>query len=271
MTEAERRLAARRRLWTAAFTGVDLAGRAVLDAGTGEGWFTRFLAERAPARLDSISCFADDFSTARTNLDGLADRVEFRVADLTAMPEIASASFDVVAGDYLVAATAGLTPFREIDLVKELVRVLRPGGRLVLTGWDCRPEPRNRTEQAFVRLFQLREAVHHLAGRRPFREHPRRWVVDRLEELSVPVERVATEADVHHDLGWFLAALDRSIGELPNPLLRDALRSEVEPAASRLASDLGPAAAEHAVAGAGFSFGEHYAVVGCKVGGGLLL
>ncbi|QDU59335.1 Demethylrebeccamycin-D-glucose O-methyltransferase [Planctomycetes bacterium Pan216] len=263
MNEVDRRFAARRRLWDEALTGLSLEGKSVLDAGTGEGHFTRYLAESAPGRLVSVTCLEEEVPPARARVAELADRVEFTLADVTAMTQIPDASFDVVGADYLIAAVAAYSPYREIDCLKELKRVLRPGGRLVVTGWEVSPLRRSRAEAHFRELFRLREAINLLAGIEPFREHPRRWVEDRLVDLGMPPERHHEVPDVHHDIGWYIEGCRRKLSLLDCPDLREVLGRQVDDVAGHLEGD--PSFV------GGFEFGRLYAVVACKLDGALLL
>lgn len=267
MTEGERRLAARRELWSRAFSGIDLAGNAILDAGTGEGYFARFLAERRvpmpTGRLVSVTCLADEIPPAQAIVGDLADRVEFRVANLVKMPEIEDASFDIVAADYLLAAVAAYSPYQEIDCLKELKRVLRPGGRLVITGWETWRDCRNSTEALVRRLMKFREALNHLAGIDPFREYPQSWIESRLADLGMPAERTVQVPDIHRDLSWAERSCRRKLEDMPACELRTALEN-------RLEEYMAPIRSSEAIA-AGLEFGRHYAVVACKLDGAILL
>lgn len=262
--EVDRRLAARERLWTLALEGISLAGKTVLDAGTGEGHFTRFLAAQQPARLVSITCHEAEIAPARARLAGLACQAEFRVADLTAMPAIPADSFDVVGADFLIAAVAAYSPYREVECLRELQRVLRPGGRLILSGWEVWPEVRHPTERTIRQLFQLRAAVQRLAGIEGFREHPRHWIANRLGDLGMPPERTVTVPDIHHDFQWFITNLERLIDQIEPVDLRLALARRLTALADQLRADAD-------VFAAGFEFGCLYAVIACKLAGGLLL
>jgi ubiquinone/menaquinone biosynthesis C-methylase UbiE len=254
--EVARRWAARVELWRQAFTNVVLAGKEVLDAGTGEGWFTRFLAEQHPARLVSVTCQREEIAPARRRLERFATNVEFLLADLTRLTAIADGRFDVVGADFLIAAVGAYRPFGEIDMLKELVRVLRPTGQMVLTGWEpavAKPTP---ATAVFRQLLRLREAVHALSATPPFREHPSQWVAERLDDLGMFVERVCTVTDVHRDLSWLVGNI------------RDLL-SEIHPRelAAVLGARLDLLDAELARSGAlahGLAFGQLYAVCARK-------
>jgi SAM-dependent methyltransferase len=253
---------ARRQLWSQAFEGIDLADKTVLDAGTGEGHFTRFLAERRPGRLVSITCLEQEIEPAKEVVGEYGD-LEFQVADLTNLSTIASESFDVVGADYLIAAVSAYRPYREVDCLKELVRVLKPGGRIIVCGWEVWPTPRNETERRIRRLGHLRDAVSALWGRIPFREHPAFWVENRLAELGMPAERTVRIPDVHRDFRWLTANIRMGLDELEPGPLRDALSAKLAEQEAEVVAD--PSISE------GFEFGALYAVVACKLSGGVLL
>lgn len=262
--EVQRRWERRTSLWKDAFSNVDLAGKRVLDAGTGEGYFTEFLAAGRPSRLVSITCDPEHARNAQAKFDRQSlGPVDVQVADLTNMPQVPDESFDIVAGDYLIGSMAAYTPYREIDCLKELVRVLAPGGRLILTGWEVWPEVRNPTERLLRQLFKLREAAHHLRGGEPYREFPRSWIQARLAEMGIPAEKVCTVPDVHRDLEWLITNVRKVIDRIPQDYLRDALLTRWNELANPLRED--PALSF------GLEFGRLYAVVAVKLQGAVLL
>lgn len=132
--------------------GFDVRGcRRILDAGCGNGRYTRFLLREADP--DAL-VMAFDYSQqmlhrARRRLAG--DRVTFVAADLTRLP-YADAVFDAAVCGWVLEHLPDPQPG-----LRELARVLRPGGKLLLlatedtlTGalcsrlWHCRMY--NRTE-----------------------------------------------------------------------------------------------------------------------------
>jgi predicted O-methyltransferase YrrM len=294
--ETMRRFEARRERWRRAVASVPIEGRFTLDAGTGEGHSTLFLAERRPARLTSVTCRADEITPAKTRLGSLADRVEFVVEDLTggdrsprsttrsfasisgdvdptgriqALPppigstidperssSLRSGSFDVVFADFLVAAAAAYSPFREDVLIERLLDLTRPGGTIVITGWEASAETDERILGPLKRCFAFREAVHLLAGNACFREHPSSWVVRRLAGAGVEqIEKIAI-ADVHRDFRWFFEQTRSNIGVIADLELRRSL--------SDYADRLERETSARVRFESGIEFGRLYAVVATK-------
>lgn len=233
--EVARRHSDRRRLWHDALHGLDLAGKSVLDAGTGEGHCTSFLVDRKPSRLVSITCLEREVADAKRRLGARAAAVDFRIADLTAMPQIPAASFDVVFADFLIAAVAGQRPFREVDCLKELERVLRPAGVIIVTGWELgadahsapAPSASAMGSRLFLELIRLREALHQLTGSIAFREHPAWWVADRLADIGLALKRNCTVPDIHRDLTWLVRQCRKLLADLAAPELHAAFQKRV--------------------------------------------
>jgi MPBQ/MSBQ methyltransferase len=100
----------------------------VLDVGSGPGGSARYLAEKWGCRVLGVDLTPAyvDLATILSDLVGLAESTDFRVASATALP-CGNAEFDLVWLEHVqmnIADKAGL--------VSELGRVLRPGGRLAL-------------------------------------------------------------------------------------------------------------------------------------------
>ena len=109
-----------------------LGGRRVLEIGCGRGGFAAWLAELPPA-LRPAEVVASDFSSVAVRIaEGLGRargvaNVTYRVGDLMGL-DWPDASFDVV----ISCETIEHVPSSRVAL-RELARVLRPGGRLYLT------------------------------------------------------------------------------------------------------------------------------------------
>jgi SAM-dependent methyltransferase len=101
----------------------DLSGRRVLEYGCGLGELTIVLA-RSGAEVTSfdLSQASVDFARTRAERNGVADRIQFVVADGEALP-FADDSFDIAVGK------AVLHHLEPAAGAAELARVLAPGGK----------------------------------------------------------------------------------------------------------------------------------------------
>jgi SAM-dependent methyltransferase len=117
-----------------------LSGERVLDVAAGNGNATLAAARRfATVTATDYVPHLLDKAAARARADGLA--VEFRVADAESLP-FADGSFDVVLSTFGAMFTSDHDRTAE-----ELLRVVRPGGRIGLAAW---------TPEGFIgQLFRL--------------------------------------------------------------------------------------------------------------------
>jgi ribosomal protein L11 methyltransferase len=113
------------RLCTALLQHVDLAGRTVLDVGTGSGVLALVARALGARRVVAVDDDPDAVESARENLalNGVAEGIDLRVADFRSLPAIAA---DVVTANL----TGGLL-IRGADL---LAASVGPGGTLVISG-----------------------------------------------------------------------------------------------------------------------------------------
>jgi cyclopropane-fatty-acyl-phospholipid synthase len=105
-------------------------GMRVLDVGCGWGSFALHAAERHGVRVLGITLSESQvsFARARARQMGMADRVEFRVADYR---ELRDEPFDAIASIGMVEHVGD----SQIDeYARALARALRPGGRLLNHG-----------------------------------------------------------------------------------------------------------------------------------------
>ena len=110
------------------FAGYGLAGGLdVLDVGCGTGEITARLAELYPqAALVGVDLIERHLELAEARCSGLGGRATFRTADAFALP-FADGTFDLVVCRHMLQAVP-----RPQAAMAEMVRVLRPGGRLHL-------------------------------------------------------------------------------------------------------------------------------------------
>jgi arsenite methyltransferase len=126
-------------VWAGLLDGLGLRGdERVLDAGCGRGAVLVAAARRLPrGRVVGVDLWrsrdqsgnAPDRTRANAEAAGVADRVEIRTGDVTALP-FGDGEFDLVLSSLVIH---NLRPAeRRTAAVDEAYRVMRPGGRLVL-------------------------------------------------------------------------------------------------------------------------------------------
>lgn len=133
------------KVWDDVLDGLRLRGdETVLDMGCGRGAVLCAAAKRLPdGRAIGVDLWqADqtdnsaDATRANAALEGVADRIEVRTGDMTALP-LADASVEVVVSN-LAIHNIGSREGRRGALA-EAARVLRPGGRLAIADlWEIR-------------------------------------------------------------------------------------------------------------------------------------
>lgn len=150
---------------------VDLNGRVVLDAGTGFGVTTleiakRMSVQRKRGRIISVDIDPECFKLARKLLKqyGLQDLVTFVKADLSNMPEIKTESIDIVVSTRTVS-DINRFPCRLLKVISEFYRVLRSGGRIVLSDECPRLVPVSKEEEVAVSRWNLAKAISHIIGK----------------------------------------------------------------------------------------------------------
>jgi len=106
------------------------AGLKVLDLGCGDGT-TAIPEARLGAQVVGVDIAGNlvDAGNRRAQAQGLTN-ICFREGDATNLIELADGSFDVVVS--IFGAMFAPTPF---DVAREMVRVTRPGGRIVMGNW----------------------------------------------------------------------------------------------------------------------------------------
>lgn len=223
---------------------------------------TAVLAVFQPTTLVSVSLDESSFAAARERLPAGAaadGRVSFRCGDLADPAFRASlldtgGPFDLVVGDYLLAAAAGHRPFAELEVLDALIRLVAPGGRLVLTGLEPGTPGRTPEEEGIREILRWRDAARYLSGDEIYRELPAGSVLRRLQERLTVAGAVASHGPAviwSEPVTWSLSHLSR--------LAEDAVRlaeSGDDPAWARFLRRRLAATLKQAARRAGFAGGR---------------
>ncbi len=115
------------------------SGQAVLDVGCGTGTLAIEAAARvgAAGRVAGIDPAPRQIARAQSKARRAGLSLDFRVAVIEALP-FPEGAFDVVTSTLMMHHLPGELKRRGLS---EIVRVLRPGGRLVVADFTRRPEP----------------------------------------------------------------------------------------------------------------------------------
>ncbi|WSU46889.1 class I SAM-dependent methyltransferase [Streptomyces sp. NBC_01089] len=175
----------------------DVRGRRVLDAGCGNGYFSRILAERG-AQVVGVEPTHTMSAFAREKEAGLRQGITYVQADLAHLPDLGG-PFDAVVCSMVLMAIPDWKP-----AMRACVDAVRPGGRLVFAV----------VHPAFEQLFST------------WREHGAYRVERYLEEYEI-VSPVAS--DYHRPLSAYLnelASLGCRLREIAEPGLDPAVAAE---------------------------------------------
>lgn len=125
--------------------GIDLMGKRVLDIGCGIGGLDQMLIELGAAQVTAIDVAAPLIALARRRITD--PRIVFEVIEPEKTLPFPDGSFDVV-----FTKDAWLHVIDKRALLREVHRVLKPGGRLAGGDWMKGPEPFSADMLYFIEL-----------------------------------------------------------------------------------------------------------------------
>jgi len=140
-------------VWTRLLDQLKLSGdERILDIGCGRGAVLMLAAERLTTgraigvdlwRKEDQSGNATEATERNAEAEGVADRVELYTANMIELP-FENASFDIVVSNI---AIHNVNRHNRNKVIEEAVRVLRPGGRLMIADLLATRQYRTRLEQ----------------------------------------------------------------------------------------------------------------------------
>jgi phosphoethanolamine N-methyltransferase len=129
--------------------GIDLRGKRVLDIGCGVGGLDQVLVELGAAHVTAVDVAAPLIALGRKRMAaaGLSDRIDLQVIG----PE-AKLPFDDAAFEVVFTKDAWLHVLDKPALLRDVHRVLKPGGQLAGGDWMKGPEPYSADMIYFIEL-----------------------------------------------------------------------------------------------------------------------
>ncbi len=128
--------------------GLDLAGKLVVDIGSGLGGIDMHLARHHGARVIGMDVSEPLIALAKANVDaaGLSDRVDLRHCEPGPLP-LDDTTLDVVfSKDSLIHVADKDAAFRDY------CRMLKPGDWLAMSDWMCSPEPYSKDMEYWLEM-----------------------------------------------------------------------------------------------------------------------
>ena len=153
----------------------------VLDAGTGEGAMTTFLAKRiGNGAIISVDIDPNCLEATRRRLckEDLLDKVSLHEADLRNLSFVETRSIDLVVAYGTLGPIEDYTPGGTISVLKEFFRVLKSGGFLCMTAELGMEGDMDDAQVTYMRFERLERATAELIGD----SHEISWSPDWVEE-----------------------------------------------------------------------------------------
>jgi cyclopropane fatty-acyl-phospholipid synthase-like methyltransferase len=181
-------------------------GQRVLDVGCGVGTPGIRLARARAVQVVGISISKDQIARAneRAHAEGVSDTVRFEHADATLLP-FPDSSFDAA-----WAMESMLHMDRE-QALREIVRVLRPGGRLVISDFILRRPISDDRKPLFVKLRDS-SAVHEIESLSRYRELVEQSGLVTLDVADISTHAARTSSVVSDELQAFKEEIVRKGG-----------------------------------------------------------
>ena len=167
---------------------IDVRGLTCLEAGTGAGFMTRYLAERGAKLVYSISNNQGHLDYARKRLPKkYIEKVKFIKADLRKLP-LLNRTIDLTTAHMLVNV---VNPVDLLLIFKELTRVAKNNALMVVNDYNPLSSYRDERSHIVEELFRIENATHYLTRGEPALVwYPSEYISEILKFLGWRIETV---------------------------------------------------------------------------------
>jgi len=143
------------------YNGIDLSGLKILDGGTGVGYSAKYLAQHVGNGLVVTVDVDPSAFEMLTNIveENVLDRIVFIKANLSRLDFIKENYFDIVNLYFTVHTIESVTPGETLQVLKEMHRVLKPGGMLVITENYPTFKPVDRAHELLIEFSRIEDKI----------------------------------------------------------------------------------------------------------------
>ncbi|RLE80280.1 MAG: hypothetical protein DRJ51_06120 [Thermoprotei archaeon] len=143
------------------FKDLDLSGLRILDGGTGVGYAVRYLVSHVGnGVVVTVDIDPRCLEMLRNFVNGnLLKRIIFIKADLRKLAFIKDGYFDLVNLYFTLHTVESTTPGGTIQVLREMYRLLRPGGMLVVTENYSEFTPIDKAQEVFLELSMIESSI----------------------------------------------------------------------------------------------------------------
>lgn len=169
--------------------GEDSSFHDILDAGTGL-YSLQWLASLCKQdKLDSYTAVTAEHAMRQRVQDkadewGVAKGNSIVVGNWFGNVDLPKEQYDTILAEYLIGAIDGFAPYKQQEMIPLLVKLLKPGGRLYLVGWEPMPVTSNNpAANILCEVQRIKDACIMIAGQRKYREYPLHWILSQVERI----------------------------------------------------------------------------------------
>ncbi len=143
------------------YNDIDLSGLKILDGGTGVGYSAKYLAQHVGNGLIvTVDVDPNSFEMLINIVEeNILDRIVFIKANLSKLDFIKENYFDIVNLYFTVHTIESVTPGETLQVLREMYRVLKPGGMLVITENYPTFKPIDRAQELLIEFSKVEDKI----------------------------------------------------------------------------------------------------------------